>query len=106
MPHVKKHTFGPGVFESMTLTTWVGKSEGKAKRWHARLEGTYTVYCGNGNEHGQEIKITEIEWSSSDSALGRVIAYAHEEEVNLELVDNMLNWALEDWSDPCEAAEL
>ncbi len=104
MPNTRTHTFGPGIFESFTLTTWVGKSVGKLKRYHARLEGIYTVYCGNGNEHDQEIKITEAEWSNT--SLGREIAYTHEEDVKLELVDNMLNWALEDWSDPCGVIEL
>ena len=119
MPHVKEHQrFGPGQYESMTFKTWVSKVEGYGReRVTGRLEGTYTVYCGMGNEHDFEIKEdisfwnteieTEVDGLESDAQLlFDIHNLINKVDAIYEITDRLVNYALEDWDDPCEVTEL
>ena len=117
MPHVREHPLGPGQYESMTFKTWVSKVDGYGReRITGRLEGTYTVYCGEGNEHDFEVKEDMSFWNNeiaygdgleSDSFLLFEIHHAMD-SVNAvyEIAGRLAGYALEDWSDPCEVTEL
>lgn len=86
--HTYHKTFGPGRLESIEVYKW---SNGGA----TRVVGTYTVYCGMGNEHTVEIDewlgLRErnemgLDWSDDDS-----------------IVDCLIEHYLSDnWSDPCD----
>lgn len=102
MPHTRKHTFGPGSLESMVLTTWVEKKTEDNVKYKARFKGRYTVYCGNGWEHDVEIDETESGWLHEMGSIGRDIMNAHENGVALDFVGNLIDYALEDWFDPCD----
>jgi len=102
MPHTTVQKFGPGSMESLTLTTWVSKREGDNLRYKARLEGTYTVYCGNGWEHDVQIKEETSGWLHEMDQTGATIAKIEATGEAHEFVGEMINWALEDWFDPCD----
>ncbi len=117
MPHVNEHKFGPGQYESLVLKTWVSKVDGYARqRLTGRLEGTYTVYCGEGNEHDFNIKETIGHWNheinyepglETDATLLFEIHHNSDTvDARHELAGRIVNYALEDWSDPCEVYEL
>jgi hypothetical protein len=84
-------TFGLGSMESLRLTTWTDRRSGI--RWE-RLSGTFTVYCGMGNSH--TVEIDERDWERP--------TVNHSTEADDEAA-RLLDWALEDWSDPCEVLE-
>lgn len=112
MPHVEEHTFGPGSLESLVLKTWVSKFDGSNRRITGRLEGTYIVYCGEGWTHEVEIKEDTSAWAS-ETGLGTDALLLFElhnllskEDVKYEIANQLVEYALEDWSDPCEVTEL
>lgn len=121
MPHVKTHPFGPGQYESLVLKTWISKVEGSSfnrrERVTGRLEGVYTIYCGEGNEHDFEIKedisawntevlVGEIGLESDAFLLFEIHNFINKVDAIYEIADRLMNNALEDWFDPCEATEL
>ena len=73
--------FGPGRFESLHL---------QRTGQYGHLYGTYMVYAGCGWEHTAEIDIEE----AFDYLLG-----------DREMAEELLAFALEDWTDPCEEVE-
>ncbi len=118
MPHVKEHhRFGPGQYESLVFKTWVTKVEGFGRqRVTGRLEGTYTIYCGEGNEHDFDVKEdisfwnTEIQaeagFESDSFLLFEIHNFINKVDAIYEIAGRLVNYALEDWSDPCEVTEL
>lgn len=117
MPHVKENKFGPGQFESLVFKTWVSKVQGYGKeRVTGRLEGTYTVYCGEGNTHDFDVKETISYWNTeinyeagleTDGALlFEIHNFINKLDHLYEIAGRLVNYALEDWSDPCEVYEL
>jgi len=112
MPHVEVNKFGPGRYESLVLKTWISKHDGSNKRITGRLEGTYTVYCGEGNEHDFEVKEDIVYWASETGPdtdallLFEIHNLLTTVDAPYELAGRIVNYALEDWSDPCEVTEL
>lgn len=110
MPHVEEHTFGPGSLESLVLKTWVSKVNGSETQITARLEGTYTVYCGEGWTHEVRVKESESGWNSESfeesTRLFQLHNFMDEVDTKYEIANDLVNYALEDWSDPCEVTEL
>ena len=107
MPNVKTYNFGPGSLEGMTLSTWVSKREGDLKRVSARLTGTYTVYCGMGWDHQIEIAEKTSGWNTEQHAEAVMIVALHsgsdkETELKHEVAELLVDYALEDFEDPCE----
>ena len=97
----KEFTFGPGSLESLHLKLW---RENDAEQVTARLTGGYRVYCGNGNEHTVEIEVDHS--VPTTNFLGRQIwrVYHLGDDVGdpESIARELLEFALEDWSDPCE----
>ena len=113
MPHVSEHRFGPGQYESLVFKTWVSKVEGSRERVTGRLEGTYTVYCGAGNEHDFDVKEDISSWNGealepdTDAfLLFEIHTFINKVDTIYDLADRLVNYALEDWDDPCEVMEL
>lgn len=87
--------FGPGSLESIRLERRVvgARLFPDSKHLDARVRGTYRVYCGAGNDHTTTIRgpwltvrlDTTNDFTDAD-------ALAHE----------LVEFELEDWSDPCE----
>ena len=119
MPHVETHRFGPGQYESLVLRTWISKVDGDNRRLSARLEGAYTVYCGEGNEHDAPIAEGVDAWSSELHAtedmestpflLFEIHHFGDDQEARYTVADRLIyivadrlmEFALEDWEDPC-----
>lgn len=116
MPHVEEHRFGPGRLESLVLKTWVSKvNHHSDRRLTGRLEGTYTVYCGEGWEHEVTIKEDISAWAS-EILMGNTETDVHllfethhymgNPDARYTIADRLVEYALEDWSDPCTEDEL
>jgi len=80
-------TFGPGRLESVTLRSR-GVIGGLRGSRQYRLDGTFMVYCGNGSEHTVDVS---TEYGFEDAP-----------ESDEQLVDELIEWKLESWDDPCE----
>ena len=79
-------TFGPGSMESITL--YERKHVGGPQ---ARVEGTFTIYCGMGNTHTVDINGP---WGFRDHL-------DHLDDVEDE-ARQLVEYELEDWFDPCQ----
>jgi hypothetical protein len=75
----------PGSLELIEITTWTRRTIG----W-IRVKGWYDVFCGNGGTH--RVAIDERSWTSD--FVGEDI-----EDVATAMIES----ALDDWSDPCNA---
>lgn len=85
----KKADFGPGQYEDLVLVSWVDRNH---TRW-VRAKGTYQVYCGYGDHH-----ITSIDIRSTLDDTERTTPW--------DVIEVLVEWALQDWSDPCDDHEL
>lgn len=106
------HTFGPGSLESLTLRLWQNRRD--QEHLVARLEGTYTVYCGAGNSHTVSIKEEMHGWVKKEpGCILTVHEQLHWDIVMLqafqgvegsarEIADQLVEYGLEDWTDPCD----
>jgi len=107
--------FGPGSLEGVTLRVWAHRRD--ADHLFGRLEGWYTVYCGAGNDHQVAINEVHDGWKSrggakynldgelpgllaADDWLGS--AFQGIQGAADNLAAQLIEWALEDWVDPCE----
>jgi hypothetical protein len=105
---VRDFTFGLGSLESVTLRTWRTQKFGDENiQVHGRLTGTWTVYCGMGNDHTVEIDERVDGWLSErtrDSDVRHLVA-AHvdsDEDAAETLAHQLIEYGLEDWFDPCD----
>lgn len=85
----RRWTFGPGSLESVTLY----RRTVRDGAWEYRIRGSFTVYCGNGWDHTADV--TSSDWYSVTADPFDTYNVAHE----------LVNLALEDWSDPCEVPQ-
>lgn len=78
--------FGPGAAEQLALTTWT-TSAGVGM---IRVRGSYTVYCGTGDEHvvsvDERAHVADIEAGSDPR----------------DAADMLVEFALSEWADPCQ----
>lgn len=108
MPSINQHTFGPGSLESLVLKTWVSKVDNGKRRLTGRLEGTYTVYCGNGWTHEVEVSEQVSAWAGPPhqdedrDELFETHYGFNDRDQTYNLVNRMVNYALEDFEDPCD----
>lgn len=97
LPFPQRTTFGPGSLEDLVLSSWVDRHH---TRW-VRLQGTYQVYCGMGNEHTVTIATRE-----HLSLVIRNLDYNHEasptDELAANVAQDLLDGVLDRWSDPCD----
>lgn len=85
-PKRRRFTFGPGSLEAMALSAWTTK-HGVGK---LRIQGQFTVYCGNGGEHVVSIRderhADTFDGCSPEGAAASMIS----------------DWLDDEWSDPCD----
>ena len=90
------HHFGPGRLESLTLYERTGRNP---RRHQYRIEGTFTVYCGNGWDHSAYLNGM---WADVRS----LVDYGLDDITDVDrIADILVEWELEDWFDPCETQE-
>jgi hypothetical protein len=101
----KPTTFGPGSLESIHLERRRRRPGTDAERLEARVTGTFRIYCGAGNEHTQQIQSEwlVVEWVPG--AGGTKGDTQHDFTDADALAHELVEAALEDWSDPCEVDE-
>jgi len=107
MSRVRSFRFGPGSLESIWLRMWAvpraHQSEARSVRAHAN--GSYTVYCGHGWDHAVDIDERHtffLEQPADD--LERRLASAwtkHDTGAAADAANELVDWALEGWTDPC-----
>lgn len=108
--------FGPGSLESVTLKVYTHRRD--QEHLVARLEGTYTVYCGAGNSHTVSINeqmhgfepkqpvgclLTAYQQLEFDRWMSE--AYRGVEGAARMIADQLIEWALDGWNDPCSEFE-
>lgn len=107
MPHLEQHLFGPGSLEMLRLDLWSSKlerrPEGDALRIKGRLVGQYDIFCGSGNQHRIDIKVEDSVWSTE---VGKytddfIRARAGQPQAAERIATTLIEWELEEWSDPC-----
>jgi hypothetical protein len=107
MSRVRSFRFGPGSLESISLRMWAVprayESEPRSVRAHAN--GSYTVYCGQGWDHVADIdeRHTFFPEQPADD-LERRLASAwteHDADAAADAANELVDWALEGWEDPC-----
>lgn len=84
----KSVTFGPGRLEDIKL--WSRGVVYQMGIREYRIDGTFRVYCGNGNEHIVDVSTKYV----VDDSLWLKPAD--------EVAEMLLEGQLEDWTDPCE----
>ncbi len=107
MSRVRSFRFGPGSLESIALRMWTvpRAHESHTRAVRAQAVGSYRVYCGAGWDHLVDIDEQHtFDLERPADELGRRLATAWTEndadaadDAAAELVDQ----ALEGWSDPC-----
>lgn len=109
MSRVKSFRFDPGSLESVELRMWVvpGSRYGvQSPLIKARAMGSYRVYCGNGWEHSTDIDeqhLFDLERPSDQVEERLAAAWARgDEDAARDAADQLVEWALEDWADPCD----
>jgi hypothetical protein len=104
--HVQVTTFGPGYMEGIELRVWVDHPKAnldRKTRFHARVVGTVELDCGN-TQHRVEVDERDQAWEGQPGEFAESIRaaevgiYAAQDRVAEQLVE----WALEDWSCSCE----
>lgn len=99
------HRFGPGSLEQIELIAAPASHQrfthGAIEPGHTqvRVYGAYTVYCGMGNEHTEWISTPAFCLGCNDLNLeGDPAGYTTRLD---EVADELVQWALEGWIDPC-----
>lgn len=92
--------FAAGSLESLTLRVWA-RPRTYGAIICARLEGAYSVYCGNGWEHTTQVCERLEETAAGDSALAR-LQRTRDDADAYAVAEEILAYALEEWSDPCD----
>lgn len=101
--------FGPGSLESLDLRVW-SRNRTYGAVLCARVEGTFRVYCGAGSEHTVEIS-ERLEAPRASAERDETAAWLvaarddRSEDAACELAHLLVNYALEDWSDPCSGPD-
>ena len=111
MSRVRKYGFGPGRLESLRMRLWRQPVRHQDFSYvNVSLEGHFTAYCGFGNEHTVEIaERHSVDLDHSIESVDRVIADLWNRggddptEASAAVADQLLEWSLEDWVDPCHA---
>ena len=95
---VRSFRFGPGSLESLELRTWTVRRNGDARQLRGELVGTFVVDNGFGQTR---VAIAErADGSSTEPAeTSQLLTAARngDEDAALELADELLGWALDDW---------
>ena len=101
----QQFTFGPGSLESVTLRVYTHRRD--QEHLIAKLDGSYTVYCGAGNSHTVSIKEEMHGWTMGTQEFDRWMkaAYAGVEGQAQQIADQLIEWALDGWEDPCSEFE-
>jgi len=94
-------TFGPGSMEALTLRVWAHRRI--SDKLQARLTGSFSIYCGLGNEH--TVAIDErfsgyVVEGNAEAWLGD--AFRGIQGAADNLAAQMVEWALDGWIDPCD----
>lgn len=107
MGRVRSFRFGPGRLESMRLRMWAvpRRDPSHAKNVRAEAVGVFTVYCGAGWEHQVDIEerhTFDIDRPADDLDHRLAAAWKDsDDDAADDATSQLIDWALEDWSDPC-----
>lgn len=99
-------TFGPGSLESITLahrTRHIGYDRAQVK-----ATGSWTVYCGFGNDHSVAINTGWQDLGDALAESGQGVGAFSDQRAVIEwdlVAGTLVDWELEDWSDPCDTGE-
>lgn len=114
------YSFGPGSLESLTMSVYAERLKGlmadDAHQYRlitVKLDGFFSIYCGNGCEHLtviSELYVTTVSMDdrSRDPFERRVLTLVTDDDPYEadDLAHCLVENALEDWSDPCFAEEV
>lgn len=102
------YTFGPGRFEDLKLRVY-RRVRRDTDHIVAKCVGSFKVYCGAGNTHtvsiNEEMHGLMGAPQEFDQMMQRAVSGPGNEDTAYELVEQLVEWALQDWSDPCEEDE-
>lgn len=103
----RTHTFPPGSLESMTVRTTVLRRDQvtRAALYSVTVSGYYAVYCGMGNAHLVRVNERDTVWSTNTRDKRTVtVGAAHfgSSGAAEEVARMFIEYALENWYDPCE----
>jgi hypothetical protein len=104
---VRSFRFGPGRLESMRLRMWAvpRRDPSHTKAVRAEAVGVFTVYCGSGWEHQVDIEERHtFDLDRPADEIDRHLASAWregDEDAADDATSQLIDWALEDWADPC-----
>ncbi len=107
MSRVKSFRFGPGSLESVELRMWAvpRRYEGLMKQVKAQAVGSYRLYCGRGWEHQVDIDEAftfDLERPVDDIHRRLAAAWAGRDDgAAFDATGQLVDWALDDWTDPC-----
>lgn len=107
MGRVRTFRFGPGSLESIELRMWMvpRRDESHARALRTEAVGTYTVYCGAGWEHS--VGIDERHTCDPDRPVEDIDTQlqaawtARDRDAAFTAAGQLVEWALDEWSDPC-----
>ncbi len=107
MKAVTTLTFGPGSLESLTLVITSTDRITHPRHFRARLTGSYSIFCGMGNEHTIEIDADEEMYETDKGEMVDHIRRAREGDIAAKeaFAHIMIEWAVEDWFDPCDVGD-
>lgn len=102
-------SLGPGALESVTLQLARRPYRGLIQapgaprpfRYRARVTGRYTVYCGTGWDHTVPVTISDEITAGDDLWDDAPAAYDGDLNAAYRIAAQLVDWSLEDWSDPC-----
>lgn len=99
---MKYTTFGPGSLESITLAhrnRRIGYD-----RMQVKATGSWTVYCGAGNDHAVPIKTGWLDLGDLLQETGQgADAYKPGDAIEWDLVaSQIVDWETDGWTDPCD----
>ncbi len=103
MSRTRIYQFGAGSLESLRLKVWTRKRLGDMRQIRVKLEGTYMVYCGYGNEHTHVVNVLDGAWDGERDqyAVDVINARDGHDDAAERIVQSLLEVSLEDWEDPC-----
>lgn len=107
MSRTTVYNFPAGSLESLKLKTWTRKRLGDMRQIRVKLEGTYRVYCGYGNEHTHEVDVLDGAWDGERDQWAVDVINARDGHADAaeRVVQFLLEDSLIDWFDPCHQGE-
>lgn len=112
MGRVRSFQFGPGSLESVELRMWLVPRSGRdglTRLIKTRATGSYRVYCGAGREHSTDVDewhVFDVERPDEEVEERLAVAWTGgDRDAAWDAAHQLVDWALEGWTDPCEACD-